>query len=489
MKALIRPLIYVVMSVLMTFSLMSCDDFLDKEPEGKVPEEKVDYTNMSNMYQPVSGVYAKIRTSGMHWVIWEITTIRDQDVFSGQFNGSDYYNLMIYKYNDSFWGFDEIWKQYYNIIKVANSAIETLDLYAENITSDSDMKNYKAYRGEVMFMRAYAYYRLVQAFGPVTILRDNNQVDLSRSTISAVNKYALEDLQYGMDNMPRIRPNQSAHIGAVTAFSAATLAAKFHLNEGNYSKVEELTSDIIANGGFSLYPDYYQLWKIPGKLCDESIFECQCTDFGNSSGDLIDADQWFVCQGPQNSGSDINGWGDCGILKPFRDWAYGRGETVRATTSFLFADSTTPDDDYIKPQSNPNNADCWNGKAYTPLNQLTPGRTKYGTNNNIRIFRYADVLLMNAEAKIKNGKNGDAPFNEVRRRAEMPELTNVTFEQVIDERRMELVCEWGERYNDLIRTGLAATALDGWTEDKKYLPLPFNQYTQIPDLLLEPKDE
>lgn len=73
---------------------------------------------------------------------------------------------------------------------------------------------------------------------------------------------------------------------------------------------------------------------------------------------------------------------------------------------------------------------------------------------------------MNAEAKIKNGKNGDAPFNEVRRRAKMPELTNVTFQQVIDERRMELVCEWGERYNDLVRTGLAKTELKGWSEDK-----------------------
>lgn len=473
----------------MVLSLVSCNDFLDKEPEGKVPEQKVDYTNTANMYQPVSGVYAKIRTSGLHWVIWEITTIRDQDVFSGQFNGSDYYNLSIYKYNDSFWGFDELWKQYYNIIKVANSAIETLDLYAANITSDSDMKKYKAYRGEVMFMRAYAYYRLVQAFGAVTILRDNNQLDLSRSTAAAVNKYALEDLQYGIDNMPRIRPNQSEHVGAVTAFSAATLAAKIHLNEGNYAKVEELTDDIIKNGNFSLYPDFYQLFKIPGKLCDESIFEVQCTDFGNGLGDLIDSGEWFVCQGPNNSGSNISGWGDCGIMKSFRDWAYGRGETIRATTSFLLADSTTPDGDYIRAQINPANTDCWNGKAYTPLSQLTPGRTRYGTNNNVRIIRYADVLLMNAEAKVRNGKSGDIPFNEIRTRAKMPELTNVTADQVLDERRMELLCEWGERYNDLVRTGLAATALTGWTKDKQYLPLPFNQYTQIPDLLLDPKNE
>ena len=69
----------------------------------------------------------------MHWVIWEITTIRDQDVFSGQWNGSDYYNLSEYKYNDSFWGINELWMQYYNIIKTANAAIESLDLYAENI--------------------------------------------------------------------------------------------------------------------------------------------------------------------------------------------------------------------------------------------------------------------------------------------------------------------------------------------------------------------
>ena len=176
-------------------------------------------------------------------------------------------------------------------------------------------------------------------------------------------------------------------------------------------------------------------------------------------------------------------------MKSFRDWAYGRGETVRATTSFLMADSTTPSGDYIKPQDNPAKTDCWNGKVYTPSNQLTPGRTKYGSNNNIRVLRYADVLLMNAEAKVKLGKNGDAPFNEVRRRAHMPELTNVTFDQVIDERRMELCCEWGERYNDLVRTGKAATELKGWSKEKALMPLPFNQTSTIPDLLKDPKDE
>ena len=142
----------------------------------------------------------------------------------------------------------------------------------------------------------------------------------------------------------------------------------------------------------------------------------------------------------------------------------------------------------IRELQNSTQTDCWNGKAYTPTDQLTPGRTKYGANNNVRIFRYADVLLMNAEAKVRLGKDGDAPLKLVRDRAKMSEIDNATVDQILDERRMELVCEWGERYNDLIRTGKAASVLGskGWTEDKTYYPLPFDQVSNIPSLTNEP---
>ncbi|MDE5656074.1 MAG: RagB/SusD family nutrient uptake outer membrane protein, partial [Muribaculaceae bacterium] len=130
----------------------------------------------------------------------------------------------------------------------------------------------------------------------------------------------------------------------------------------------------------------------------------------------------------------------------------------------------------------------WNGKWYLPLEQFTEGRTTYGSNNNVRILRYADVLLMNAEAKVRLGENGDTPFNLVRQRANMPELTNVTVDQILDERRMELCCEWGERYTDLVRTGKAASVLgpNGWTVDKTYFPIPQTQLDLAPDLLNEP---
>lgn len=488
MKILKKALLYTL--PMMLLATASCD-FLDKEPENSVPESSVDYTNISNMYQPVSGVYAKLRTGGMHWVIWPLSIVRDDDIWSGRVDDQallvDYGN---YTYDNSFWGLKEMWNQYYDMIKVANAALVSLDSYNANITSETDRANYRAYCGEVRFLRAYAYYRLVQGFGPVTILRDNDQTDMTRSTVNAVYRYMLEDLQYGIENMSLIRPNENSHYGAVTAYSAMALAAKVNLNMGNYDEVKTLTNTIINSGKFELYSDFYNLFKIPGKLCNESLFECQCTDFGLGSGDMVDADQWFVFQGPANDGN-ISGWGFIGLYEDFRNWAYNRGETIRATTSFLLAGSTTPSGDYIRELQNPTQTDCWNGKAYTPLNQLTEGRTKYGANNNIRILRYADVLLMNAEAKVRTGESGDAPFNLVRVRAGMPEMSGVTVDDILDERRMELCCEWGERYNDLIRTGKAATVLGskGWDESKTYYPLPYDHITNISTLNNDPIDE
>lgn len=476
------------------FGATSCSDYIDIDPENSVPEEKVDYTNLDNMYMPVSGVYAKVRTGAMHWVIWPLSIVRDGDVWSGKPDDqAPLVDMGNYNYDQGFWGLNEMWNQYYGIIKVANSALESLDEYAVYATTDAQKATNRSYQGEVKFLRAYAYYRLVQAFGPVTILRSNTQTNLTRSTIEAVNKYMLEDLEYAYNNCPEVRPNEMAHIGAVSAYSAKALAAKVYLNMGQYDQVEKLTDDIINSRKFELYGDFYQLFKIPGKLCDESLFECQCTDFGQGSGEMVDADQWFNFQGPSLQGPNISvgGWGFIGYSDEFKAWAESRNEDVRATTTFLVGGTTTPSGDFIKPQQNSIRTNCWNGKAYTPTNQMTEGRTKYGSNNNIRVLRYADVLLMNAEAKVKLGKNGDEPFNEVRRRAHMPELTNVTFDQILDERRMELCCEWGERYNDLIRTGKAAEVLGpkGWTVEKTYYPLPLDQITDNADLKNDPIDE
>lgn len=513
MKFLKKTFAYMLPAMMVLGGTTACTDFIEIDPENKVPEQSVDFTNKNNMYQAVVGVYSKVRTEGMHWCNALLIFTRDGDVWSGRTNDqADAEKIGRYfNYTNSYWGLDQVWKNFYDIIRISNAALLTLDGYAEYFTENSDdYKTYESYCGEVRTIRAWAYYNLVTNFGPTVIYSDNLQTNFRRSTVDAVYNYMLKDLEYAAFKLPRMRPNQMEHIGAVTAFTAEALAARVYLLKKDYAKVEELTDDIIKNGGFKLYDKYYQLFKIPGKLCDESLFECQVTDYGNGSGDYLGVDQWFNFQGPAlaekydaivdekgninyqkaEGAKSIGGWNFIGYEPEFVAWAEARGEGVRAETSFLKALSKTREGWQVGPTSG-TMTDCWNGKAYLPYNQMTLPRTDYGANNNVRIIRYAEVLLMNSEAKIQQGKDGDAGYNEVRERAGMSRKTGVILKDVMDERRMELCCEWGSRYVDLVRTGEAATVLGpkGWTKEKTYWPIPANQLDDLPDLKLEPIDQ
>lgn len=99
-------------------------------------------------------------------------------------------------------------------------------------------------------------------------------------------------------------------------------------------------------------------------------------------------------------------------------------------------------------------------------------------------MRYAEALLMNAEAKIRKGQNGDVQVNLVRNRAKLASISNVTLTQLLDERHAELICEWwGERFNDLLRTDQAATVLKGFVKGQsEYIPIPQAQEDVNPKL-------
>lgn len=495
--------LYLLLIPMVLVAMMTSCSFLDIDTENKIATSEIDYTKTSEMYQPVIGAYSKLRWPGMHWINNILWTGRDDDMTSGRDN--DQQDALRFGYRggyqcpNSFWGLNNAWITAYDVIRTCNSTLEALDQYAAYIEPGSnDYADYKSYRGEVITIQAWSYYMMVTSFGACVILDDNNQTRFVRSTRKHVCEHVLAKLDSIIPDMKRMRPNQMPHQGAFTAFSAEALAARFALLLGDYAKVETLTDDIIMNGGFSLYPDYYNLFKIPGKLCDESLMEVQVTDFGLATGDYIGIDQWFVCMGATLSGTvdsnpvSISGWNFCQYNRMFVDWVKTRGETVRLETSVLESGTKTREDFMIEGSS------FFNGKAYLPYNQMTAGNTDWGRNNNVRLLRYAEVLLMNAEAKVRNGKSGDDPFNEVRTRAAMPTKTGVTIDDILDERRMELCGEWGLRYTDLVRCGLADEVLNDpalvrdqasgeWTEQKAYWPVPGLQLVNLPELAQEPE--
>lgn len=491
-----------MLPLVLVFTMAGCS-FLDIDTENKIAVSEIDYSKTSEMYQPVIGAYSKLRWPGMHWANDMLWTGRDDDMTSGRDN--DQQDALRFGYRggyqcpNSFWALNNAWITAYDVIRTCNSTLTALDKYAEHIAAGTpDHENYLSYRGEVVTIQAWSYYMMVTTFGACVILRDNDQTRFVRSTREHVCQYVIEQLEAVIPNMKRMRPNEMVHPGAFTAFTAEALAARFALLLEDYTKVEAFTDDIITNGGFSLYADYYNLFKIPGKLCDESVMEVQVTDFGLATGDYIGIDQWYVFQGATMTGTvggeeiTIAGWNFMQYNTRFVDWCKTRGETVRLSTSCLQTGDKTHDNFTIT------SSGIFNGKAMLPYDQMTSGTTDWGRNNNVRLLRYAEVLLMNAEAKVRIGKNGDAPFNEVRTRAAMPTLSGVTLDDILDERRMELCSEWGLRYTDLVRTGKAEQVLNDpalvrdqasgeWTEAKAYWPVPGLQLVNLPDLAVEPE--
>jgi hypothetical protein len=160
----------------------------------------------------------------------------------------------------------------------------------------------------------------------------------------------------------------------------------------------------------------------------------------------------------------MQGWGFCTPSQNLIDFFDSRGEVIRPATTLLYRGTKTPEGDSIKVAcTNP----VYNGKVYTPSYYNNWNFNGYGFDHNIRILRYADILLMHAEALVNgaavpltSGISADAAVNMVRDRAGLTIISGVTSQDIWDERRAELAMEQ-DRFFDLIRTGQAATALAG----------------------------
>jgi len=479
---------YIILAAVVLLS--SCNDFLDKEPENTIPVEGIDYTITANMIQPVIGIYARVRTGDgfSFWGRFGLMAIRGDDVEKGS-TAADQGELIYaksFQYNqlNGYWALNGSWTGLYNMVLNCNSALVDLGRYNEHATSDTDKKLNLQYQAEVRFMRAFAYFHIVRFWGDVLLVTDNSQVMESLDVTPREDIYSFinTELDFCASNLPALRPNEMPLKGQVTKYTALALKAKANTDINDWDAVLDATNEIIASNKFTLYPDYYDYFKKPGCLSDENLFELQ---YGLVGATDIESDAWFEYQGPRQGfeGTKIGpGWGfivpSGSLEKLFND----RGETIRKETTFLYGGSTTREGDVVAAPTSEYGR-IINGKNYIPSTQLPEGKTKYGYGNHIRMIRYADILLLNAEAKVRKSQNGDAPFNLVRTRAKMPTLTNVTVDQILEERMVELACEWGERFYDLVRTDKATTVLKGFKKgESEFYPIPQAQKDLNPNL-------
>ncbi|MEH6681763.1 MAG: RagB/SusD family nutrient uptake outer membrane protein [Sediminicola sp.] len=510
MKRYIKNSVYFSLAI---FSLLisGCSDKLDEPEQNNNFAGGTDFTKTEDMQLSLIGVYAAFQSRG-----WEqplLISVRGDDVNSGGLGDQpEFTEVDLFNYNKDHWMINSLWENIYVDVISAHTAMEQIARYQEYANEEGILLG-ERYIAETKVLRAMMLFHISQVWGDVFIPESSDTEALkeveSVPTKEEVMQHISEQMDEAIPLLPNMRPNQRTDIpGGVTRYTALAVKALAAQELKDYQGVADAAGQIINSGLFSLYPDYYELFKTPGKLSDESILELQYSDYGQGEGDR--SGHLFQPYGPQNWTPAIDGAGSgWGFFEPsmkFIKFMLDRGETVRLETSVLFTDrgiaelqtdpeySTLPtfvsrvtrDGDVIEDYPR---ALFASGKHYLPSNQLIPGRVEYGSNKNYNVIRYAEILLIYAEALAQGatgtGMSADQAINAVRERADLGPISGVTVDQVIDEKFAELGMEWGKRYYDLIRLErYGELSYDGrtFTEDKVFLPYPQAQIDRLPIL-------
>ncbi len=365
---------------------------------------------------------------------------------------------------------NSLWSGHYGAIAKCNQALKALE------TSNVEEATKNRWIGEVRFMRGYYYFNLVRYFGGVpAVLRvpdsaqdANNDIAFqTRATKEQIYDIIRKDLQFAADNTPL---RSSTQKGRINKGTAQALLAKVYLYEKNWQKVLDLTGEVVKSGQYALLPAYEKIWRYEGNNSSESIFEIQTGQFNNTDFGIAG---YCVWQGPRVGGK--GGWTDLGFgfCTPSRQFveSYEVGDKRKAATVIEIDASgnhrgTILYDGYRIPSKDSIENYFYNYKAYH--SELRVNEPYLGNRDNkqknVHLLRYADVLLMQAEAA---NEKGDAALalnnvNLIRSRAGLPAINagqgQPLREAIWRERRYELAMEH-DRFFDLVRQGNAATAM------------------------------
>ncbi|MDP9961785.1 RagB/SusD family nutrient uptake outer membrane protein [Chryseobacterium lathyri] len=467
----------IFLSIALVATLASCnDDFLDIKEAGAI-EASTFFTTEQDAMNATNAIYSFLRS-------WENSAFPYQfvfgvpadDVLKGSNPGdssfiNEYDNFTYTVSNEGVRGY---WIGQWQAVNRTNQVITNVP----NINMDTTLRTRLI--AEAKMLRAYFYFNLVRIYGGVPIY-DGVQADYKkpRNSVDEVYNFIISDLTAAASDLPQ--SYGAADLGRVTKGAALGLLSKVYLYKKDWQKAYDTSNQVIGMG-YSLDPDFNHLFRPAGEFGSESVFEvnCQCSaQFGGS--------QYAEVQGVRNQ----FGWGFFTPSQSLEN-AFEPGD-IRKELTILRNGEITPEGDLIA-MGDPQSVTTYNQKIYVPK-ALNNNACGYGSIQNIRILRFAEILLINAEAANELGNTATAilNLNKVRDRADLLGTTASTQAAlraaIWHERRVELALE-GDRFVDLVRTGEAATVLApyGFKAGKNELfPIPLDamnesagQFTQNP---------
>ena len=513
---------YNIFAIAIAMIMTSC---LTEDPRDQLYEDDI-YNNANNIYiNAVAVLYNYIGGSadseglqGTCRGLYDYNTLTTDEAMI-PIRGGDWYdgglweNMYQHKWNPNDLPLYNTWKYLYKVIVLSNKSLSVIDKYSHHLTIEQKT----AYEAEVRAIRALFYYYIMDLYGRVPLVTSYEQAqnEVLQSERSEVFRFIVNELQEVMNLLPNERSNKMGnYYGRVTTPVVHFLLAKLALNAEIYCDDnwtdgvpqngkeifftvdgEQLNAwqtcirycDKLAEAGYQLEGDYSYNFAVHNENSNENIFTIPLDK------NLYAAQFWYLFRSRHyNHGGALGGSSENGTSANISTvLAYGYG-TDKVDTRFeknFYAGIVEVDGKTIMMD---------NGKPleYHPLElklNLTGSpyvktagarmakyevdRTSHSDgrqpDNDIVLFRYADALLMKAEAKARNGEDGSLELNEVRNRVGMP-YRKATLENILEERLLELIWE-GWRRQDLVRFGLYHKSYD----QRIQLPDEGNGYTTV----------
>jgi hypothetical protein len=485
MKKIYYILILIAGLVLCT----GCGDFLDLNPKDKVTGSTF-FTTEEELKQAVTATYVplrdvvineyyqgEMRSDNTHYE--EIPTNRGTAYIEREAI-TDFQDASLNTYTNN------VFYNCYLGISRVNIVIDHID-DAPKLSEDVR----KNILGQVKFLRAYYYFKLVRYYGGVPLylkeVTNTSEAFLPRSSADEVYNQIIEDAKDAVAMLAP--PAKFPQTGEATKGSATMLLAEVYLYQKKYAEVETLLKT-LSDMGYELLPDYAAVFSTNNKNSRESLFEVQYKE-GLQGGQQSTFIYNFIPRSNNTSvitGVNTNNSTLGGYNVPTDDLltAYEPGDKRKAAsiavaegtynTSYLFTYSANMEIDNYTPQE---------GKTYVPYTKkyLNPHANPTNTDDNWPIYRYAEALLFMAEALNEQNKPTEALgyLNPVRQRAGLSEITETNQgtlrEIILKERRLELAFE-SKRWLDLVRTGKAKEVMTayGIKMKQKYSYLSENSY-------------
>lgn len=486
-----KRLLLIVLSLGMTASVyISCtDSFLETTNENNVNSNTF-YQTPADALASVNSAYAMLQAHGL-WgrSIFFLLDFAGQEVGTTANTQGPPLELLNHTYTSS--GNTHIttpWSNLYDMISKANSTILNVT-EMENIDQELQTRVIS----EARFLRGlgYFYINAIYGGGPLRTEEDLEQTNMPRTSADSIWSQVEEDLSAAYQNLPAKGGYAEADVGRATSGAARALLGKAHLYQEEWSDAETQFQAVIESGNYRLIQaDEFDGDPVAAMRSnhdpnvdnnDEAVFEVQFsagTGFGWST-DGTGLNETSIR--PQEYG--VNGFAFYNAV-PASDLIDAYNPDDPRLEAFYFGPNST-----YQGQPYPFEQDGWAWKKY----QKTDEAEQSESNANMDVIRYADVLLMMAEAKIQQGQvaEGVEYINQVRRRADpsgtiLPDrLTTSQSEAMnflIEERRLELAGEQ-TRFFDLVRWGIASQELSTFREGKhEVFPIPqdeINANTEI----------